>query len=70
MARRDELIMRKSDSAEVDLGEDYEDVLADVGCNAELYIFNQENTDLHREAHTGDASFALHGPGPILLSLA
>ena len=35
-------IMRKSDSADVGLGEDYEDALADVGCNAELCIVNQE----------------------------
>ena len=71
MEGQDEFIMRKSDSADVGLGEDYEDALADVGCNAELYIFNQENTDLLHEVHTGDASFALHGPGPaILLSLS
>ena len=61
MEGQDAFIMRKSDSADVGLGEDYEDALADVGCNAELYIVNQENTDLFREAHTGDASFALHG---------
>ena len=62
--------MRKSDSADVGLGEDYEDALADVGCNAELYIVNQENTDLFREVHMRDASFALHGPGSIILSVA
>ena len=66
--------MRNSDSADVGLGEDYEEVLVladvEVGCNADLYIVNQENTDLFREMHTRDASFALHGPGPILLSVA
>ena len=61
---------RISNGADVGLGEDYEDVLADVGCNADLYIVNQENTDMLREVHTGDASFALHGPGPILLPVA
>ena len=70
MEGQDEFIMRKSDSADVGLGEDYEEVLAGVGCNADLYVVNQESTDLLREAHTGDASFALHGPGPILLSVA
>ena len=72
MKGQDELIMRKSDGADVDvgLGEDYRDVVADVGCYADLYIVNQENTDLFREVHTGNASFALHGPGSILLSVA
>ena len=37
------IIMRKSDNADVGLGEDYEEVLADVvGCNAELCVVNQE----------------------------
>ena len=58
---QDEFIMRKSDNV-VGLREDYEEALADVGCNADLYVVNQESTDLLREAHTGDgdASFALH----------
>ena len=58
----------------------YEEDLEDLGCNADLYIFNdetvedyrntdistQESTDLFSEMHTGDAvSFALHGTGPI-----
>ena len=73
-------IMRKSDSADVGLGEDYEDDLADVGCNAELYIVNQESTDLLREVYTGYGgrtgtrprfrfSFMGH-PGPISLSVS
>ena len=61
-------IMRQSDSGDVGLGEDCEEVLEDVGCNADLYIANQENAYLFREMHTGDASFTLHRPGPILLS--
>ena len=54
------------------LGEDYEEALADVGRNADLYVFNQESTDLLREAHMGDASFVfvLHRSRPILLSLS
>ena len=36
----------------------------------DLYVVNQENTDLIREVHTGDAPFKLHGSRPILLSVA
>ena len=53
--------------------EDYKDVLEDVGCNADLYIANQdlesrinqeliknqEDTNLLREMYTGDAPFTL-----------
>ena len=49
------IIMRKLDNVEeVGLEEDYEEALADVGCNADLYVVNQMvSTDLFREAHTG-----------------
>ena len=71
MEGRGEFIMRKSDNADVGSGEDYEEALADVGCNADLYVVNQESAgDLLREAHTGDASFVLHRSRPILLSLS
>merc|ERR1712146_445866 len=43
MEGQDEFIMRQSDSEDVGLGEDYEAVLEDIGCNADLYIANQEN---------------------------
>ena len=59
MEGQDEFIMRKSDNVDVGSGEDYEVALADVGRNADLYVVNQESTDLLREAYTGDASFAL-----------
>ena len=36
MEGQDEFIMRKSDSGDVGLGEDCEDVSEDVGCNADL----------------------------------
>ena len=68
MEGQDEFIMGKSDDADVGFREDYEEVLADVGCNTDLYVVNQESTDLLREAHTGDASFALHRSRPILIS--
>ena len=38
--------MRKPDNADEGLGEDCEEALADVGCNADLYVVNQESTDL------------------------
>ena len=42
-------IMRKLDSEDVGLGEDYEAVLEEIGLglrrNADLYAANQENTD-------------------------
>ena len=34
---------------------------SDVGHNADLYVVNQESTDLIREAHMGDASFSFNG---------
>ena len=55
--------MRKPDNADVGLREDCEDDLADVGRNADLYVVNQESTDLIREAHMGDVSFSLNGNG-------
>ena len=63
------IIMRNSDNVDVGSGEDYEEALADVGCKTDLYVVNQASTDLLREAHTGDSSFALHRSRPILLLL-
>ena len=65
--------MRKPDNADVGLREDCEENLADVGRNADLYVVNQESTDLIREAHMGDASFSLNGSShtrSILFSVA
>jgi len=70
--------MRKSDDADVGFREDYEEVLADVGCNTDLYFYFYVNvsvlikikraqTCVLREVHTGDAaSFAFHGSRPIV----
>ena len=52
--------MRKSDNVDVDLREDCEQDLADVGHNEDLYVVNQESTDLICEAHKGDVSFSLN----------
>ena len=40
---QDKFIMRKSDNVDVDLREDCEEDLADVGHNADLYVVNQES---------------------------
>ena len=47
------------------MGKDCEEDLADVGynANADLYVVNQETTDLIREVHMGDVSFSLNGNG-------
>ena len=42
MEGQDRFIMRELDDAEVGLGEDCEEVLADVENNADLYVANQE----------------------------
>ena len=55
MEGQDRFIMRELDDAEVGLGEDREEALADVGSNADLYAASQENTDLINEARVEDA---------------
>ena len=51
--------MRELEDAEVGFGEDGEDVVADVGNNADLYAANQESTELIliliNEAHMEEA---------------
>ena len=54
MEGQDRFIMRELDDAEVGLGEDCEEMLADVGNNADLYAANQESTDLINEAQMED----------------
>ena len=55
MEGQDSFIMREPEDAEVDFGEDGEDVVADVGNNADLYAANQESTELINEAHMEEA---------------
>ena len=43
------------------LGEDCEEVLADGGNNADLYVANQESTDLISEAHMEDVPLHFMG---------
>ena len=56
-------VMRELDNADVGLREDCEEDLVDVGCNADIYVANQESTDSIQEVHVGDVSFSLNGNG-------
>ena len=48
--------MRELDNADVGLREDCEENLVDVGCNADIYVANQESTDSIQEVHVGDVA--------------
>ena len=65
MERQDSFVMRELEDAEVDFLEDGEDVAADVGNNADLYLYlyaaNQESTDLINEAHMEEAPLRFMG---------
>ena len=61
MEGQDSFIMRELEDAEVDFGEDGEDVVADVGNNADLYAANQESTELINEAHMEEAPLRFMG---------
>ena len=64
MEGQDRFIMRKSENVDIGLRDDCEEDLADVWHhNADLYVVNQESTDLIREAHMGNVSFSLNGNG-------
>ena len=60
MEGQDSCIMRELEDAEVGLGEDCEDAVADVS-NADLYAANQESTDLINEAHMEEAPLRFMG---------
>ena len=61
MEGQDSFIMHELEEAEVDFGEDGEDVVADVGNNADLYAANQESTELINEAHMEEAPLRFMG---------
>ena len=61
MEGQDKFVMRELDNADVGLREDCEEDLVDVGCNADIYVANQESTDSIHEVHVGDALFAFNG---------
>ena len=55
MEGQDSFIMREPEDAEVEFGEDGDNVVADAGSNADLYAANQGSTDLINEAYTEEA---------------
>ena len=55
------IIIMREPKAEVEFGEDGEDVIADAGNNADLYAANQENTELINEAHMEEAPLRFMG---------
>ena len=61
MLGQDKFVMRQTDDAEVGLGEDCEKDLVDVGYNADLYVANQESTDLISEAYMEDVPLHFMG---------
>ena len=55
--------MRELDNVDVVLREDCEEDFVDVGCNADMYVANQESelsTDSIHEVHVGDVLFAFN----------
>ena len=54
MESQDSFIMREFEDAEVYFGDDCEEIVADAGNNADLYLYaaNQGSTDLINEAYT------------------
>ena len=61
--------MRELDDVDVGLREDCEEDLVDVGCNADVYVANQESADSIHEARVGDAPFAFNGSSQDLFQL-
>ena len=61
MEGQDSFIMREPEDAEVEFGEDSEDVVADAGNNADLYAANQGSTELINEAHMEEAPLRFMG---------
>ena len=61
MEGQDSFIMRELEDAEVDFGEDGEDVVANVGNNADLYAANQGSTELINETYTEEVPLRFMG---------
>ena len=55
MDSQDSFIMRELDDAEVYFGDDFEEIVADAGNNADLYAANQASTELINEVPTEEA---------------
>ena len=52
MDSQDSFIMRELEDAEVYFGDDFEEIVADAGNNADLYAANQGSTELINETYT------------------
>ena len=55
MDSQDSFIMRELEDAEVYFGDDFEEIVADAGNNADLYAANQGSTDLINEVYAEKA---------------
>ena len=55
MDSQDSFIMRELEDAEVYFGDDFEEIVADAGNNADLYAANQGSTELINEVYTEEA---------------
>ena len=61
MDSQDSFIMRELEDAEVYLGADCEEIVADAGNNADLYAANQGSTELINEVYTEEAPLRFMG---------
>ena len=61
MESQDSFIMREFEGVEVYFGDDFEEIVADAGSNADLHAANQGNTDLINEAYTEEAPLRFMG---------
>ena len=61
MDSQDSFIMRELDDAEVYFGDDFEEIVADAGNNADLYAANQGSTELVNETYTEEVPLRFMG---------
>ena len=61
MDSQDSFIMRELEDAEVYFGDDFEEIVADAGNNADLYAANQGSTELINETYTEEVPLRFMG---------
>ena len=61
MDSQDSFIMRELEDAEVYFGDDFEEIVADAGNDADLYAANQGSTELINEAYTEEVPLRFMG---------
>ena len=61
MDSQDSFIMRELDDVEVYFGDDFEEIVADAGNNADLYAANQGSTELINETYTEEVPLRFMG---------